>query len=226
MLLTWLLVVYVVLSFLHAKELRYALLLSAPLIGFCAIAVITVCHWLGSRVRAPEVASTRLATVVSLLIALAAFVIQLSQGQAWLVYDHARVLQGEVWRLFTCHLAHWSWDHFIWDTLTLVAFGTSLPELAASMVAAARGYSSLAVGNVIGSNIFNIFLIFGVVGQIDTVTGSVTIDSLALPIGFLVGVTLLGVVFMRGSRVISRAEGFVLLGAYASYIVFVSVGVN
>ena len=104
---------------------------------------------------------------------------------------------------------------------TVVAIGTSLPELAASMVAAARGYSSLAVGNVIGSNIFNIFLIFGVVGQIDTVTG--TLSALALPIGFLVGVTLLGVLFMRGSRVISRAEGIVLLGAYAAYIIFVSV---
>jgi cation:H+ antiporter len=104
---------------------------------------------------------------------------------------------------------------------TVVAIGTSLPELAASMVAAARGYSSLAVGNIIGSNIFNIFLIFGVVGQIDTVTG--TLSSLALPIGFLIGVTLLGVLFMRGSRVISRAEGFVLLGAYAAYIIFVSV---
>ncbi len=109
---------------------------------------------------------------------------------------------------------------------TVVAIGTSLPELAASMVAAARGYSSLAVGNIIGSNIFNIFLIFGVVGQIDTVKGTVDTDGLALPIAFLVGVTLLGVVFMRGSRLISRAEGFVLLGAYAAYIIFVSVGIN
>jgi len=106
---------------------------------------------------------------------------------------------------------------------TVVAVGTSLPELAASIVAAARGYSSLAVGNVIGSNIFNIFLIYGVVGQIDTVHG--TLEELALPIGFLIGVTLLGVVFMRGARKISRPEGIVLLATYAAYVVFVSVGV-
>lgn len=106
---------------------------------------------------------------------------------------------------------------------TVVAVGTSLPELAASIVAAARGYSSLAVGNVIGSNIFNIFLIYGVVGQIDTVHGS--LEELALPIGFLVGVTLLGVFFMRGARKITRPEGVVLLATYVAYVVFVSVGV-
>lgn len=45
--------------------------------------------------------------------------------------------------------------------LTVVAIGTSLPELAASIVAAQRGHSDLAVGNVVGSNIFNVLLILG-----------------------------------------------------------------
>ncbi len=104
---------------------------------------------------------------------------------------------------------------------TVVAIGTSLPELAASVVAAVRGYSSLAVGNVIGSNIFNIFLILGVVGQIDPVHG--TLSALALPIGFLVGTAVLAVLFMRGSRVISRAEGGVLLTTYVAYVTLATI---
>ncbi len=100
--------------------------------------------------------------------------------------------------------------------LTVVAIGTSLPELAASMVAAARGYSSLAVGNVIGSNIFNIFLILGVVGLIRPINGS--IGGLAFDLAFLVGTTALGVLFMRGTRRISRGEGALLLGTYITFI--------
>jgi cation:H+ antiporter len=106
--------------------------------------------------------------------------------------------------------------------LTVVAIGTSLPELAASLVAALRGYSSLAVGNVVGSNIFNIFLILGVVGFISPVDGSVF--ALRLDIGFLIGITLLGILFMRGERRIPRLEGVVLLAAYAVFMVLAAVG--
>ncbi len=106
--------------------------------------------------------------------------------------------------------------------LTIVAIGTSLPELAASLVAALRGYSSLAVGNVIGSNIFNIFLILGIVGLIRPVEGDLA--TMRLDLLFLAGITLLAVLFMRGSRKISRAEGGVLLVGYAAFVVFVSIG--
>jgi len=99
---------------------------------------------------------------------------------------------------------------------TVVAIGTSLPELAASIVAALRGYSSLAVGNVVGSNIFNVFLILGTVGLIRPIYGP--IGDYKMQLGFLVGVTLLGVLFMRGTRRVSRTEGILLLGAYASFI--------
>lgn len=106
--------------------------------------------------------------------------------------------------------------------LTIVAIGTSLPELAASVVAALRGYSSLAVGNVIGSNIFNIFLILGVSGQIGPIRGD--LSTMRLDVGFLIGATVLGVLFMRGSRIISRIEGVVLLAVYGAFIVFASIG--
>lgn len=106
--------------------------------------------------------------------------------------------------------------------LTIVAVGTSLPELAASVVAAMRGYSSLAVGNVIGSNIFNVFLILGVTAEIGPVQGD--LGRMQIDIGFLIGTAVLGVLFMRGSRIVSRAEGVMLLTAYAGFIVMASLG--
>lgn len=105
--------------------------------------------------------------------------------------------------------------------LTVVAVGTSLPELAASLMAAARGYSSLAVGNVIGSNIFNILMILGVVGLIRPIPGS--LGNLAFDIGAMVGITLLGLLFMRGARSINRIEGTLLLTSYVSFVVLAAL---
>ncbi|MEM9489148.1 MAG: calcium/sodium antiporter [Myxococcota bacterium] len=106
--------------------------------------------------------------------------------------------------------------------LTVVALGTSLPELAASLVAALRGYSSLAVGNVVGSNIFNIFLILGVVGTIRPIDGD--LGSLGFDVGYLVGITLMGVLFMRGERKVSRIEGIILAASYTAFLVLAAVG--
>jgi cation:H+ antiporter len=106
--------------------------------------------------------------------------------------------------------------------LTVVAVGTSLPELAASLVAALRGYSSLAVGNVVGSNIFNIFMILGVVGFIAPVEGSMF--ALRLDLAFLVGITLLGILFMRGERRIHRVEGALLMAGYSVFVILAAVG--
>jgi cation:H+ antiporter len=100
--------------------------------------------------------------------------------------------------------------------LTVVAVGTSMPELAASLVAAVRGYSSLAVGNIVGSCIFNIFMILGVVGLIRPIHGSLT--GLATELAFLGGVTILGVLFLRGTRKIQRVEGALLLATYAAFL--------
>lgn len=100
--------------------------------------------------------------------------------------------------------------------LTIVAIGTSLPELAASVVAALRGFSGLAVGNVIGSNIFNVFLVLGVVPFIHPVESPLA--AVRLDVLFLAGITLVGVLTMRGNRMISRAEGVLLLGGYGSFI--------
>jgi cation:H+ antiporter len=101
--------------------------------------------------------------------------------------------------------------------LTIVAVGTSLPELVTSLIAARRGHSDLAVGNVIGSNIFNAFLCLGVAalaGPIVVPMGTLVADLVALVL-----MTCLLAWFIRRPRVITRAEGGLALVAYAAIIV-------
>jgi len=99
--------------------------------------------------------------------------------------------------------------------LTIVAIGTSLPELVTSLVATARGQSDLAIGNLLGSNIFNILGILGVAALIQPLPrGDIAWMDLAIMI-------LLGVVLVRMARTgltVSRAEGAILLVSYIGYM--------
>ncbi len=99
--------------------------------------------------------------------------------------------------------------------LTLVAGGTSLPELATSIVAARKGQSGLAIGNVIGSNIFNIFFILGVCATVRplAVTGLGIVDFT-----ILIASALFFWLFSRSSYKLSRWEGCSMVLAYAVYI--------
>ena len=100
--------------------------------------------------------------------------------------------------------------------LTLVAFGTSLPELVTSLVAMKRGDAEIAVGNVIGSNIFNAF---GIVGVCATVAPQAVNHSLTMrdtPVMLLATLALLPI--MRSGGRISRLEGALLLGGYIAYV--------
>lgn len=99
--------------------------------------------------------------------------------------------------------------------LTLVAGGTSLPELATSIMAARKGQSALAIGNVVGSNIFNIFFILGVCATVKplAVTGLTAVDFAALTASVL-----LFWLFSRSSYKLSRPEGWVMIWAYALYL--------
>lgn len=106
--------------------------------------------------------------------------------------------------------------------LTIVAFGTSLPELAASLVAALRGHSGLAIGNVVGSNIFNIFLVVGSTGMIRALPGQLA--DLATELAFMVGITLLGAFAMRGKRQITRIEGGIFVSIYITFLVVAALG--
>lgn len=99
--------------------------------------------------------------------------------------------------------------------LTLVAGGTSLPELATSIVAARKGQSGLAIGNVIGSNIFNIFFILGVCATVRplAVTGLGIVDFT-----ILIASALFFWLFSRSSYKLSRWEGLSMMLAYVVYI--------
>ena len=99
--------------------------------------------------------------------------------------------------------------------LTLVAGGTSLPELATSIVAARKGQSGLAIGNVVGSNIFNIFFILGVCATVSplAVAGLTLVDF-----SLLTASALLFWLFSRSSYKLSRWEGVVMILIYVIYL--------
>ncbi len=104
--------------------------------------------------------------------------------------------------------------------LTVVAIGTSLPELATSLIAAKRGHADIAVGNVIGSNIFNILLCVGGAGLIGSIRAPLA--TLRFDLGWLMGMTVLGALFFRSQRDVTRSEGFVLLTLYALFTVLIA----
>jgi cation:H+ antiporter len=103
--------------------------------------------------------------------------------------------------------------------LTIVAIGTSLPELAAAINAARKGKTDLAVGNVIGSNIFNIFLILGSTASIQPM--EFTAGPLNHDIGIVVLATILlfGATFLYTPKRIDRNEGIVFLILYGLYLI-------
>ena len=100
--------------------------------------------------------------------------------------------------------------------LTIVAMGTSLPELATSVVAAVKGRSDMAVGNIIGSNIFNVTLVLGAAAAIRPLQfGSIGIVDLLVLTAASLAFWIMGRVW--GRQVINRAEGAILVLAYAGY---------
>ncbi len=100
--------------------------------------------------------------------------------------------------------------------LTLVAIGTSLPELTVSIVAAYRGHSDVCIGNVLGSNIFNLLGVLGITALVTPVPFADKIVEFDLWV--LLGVTLLLVLLMLTGRRISRPEAVLLLALYGVYV--------
>lgn len=99
--------------------------------------------------------------------------------------------------------------------LTIVAIGTSLPELVTSIVASSKGQNGMAVGNVVGSNIFNLLLILGVSSTIHPITISM---ASFVDLGLLLGLSLLAYAFVCTGRKINRWEGLIMLAMYAGYM--------
>jgi cation:H+ antiporter len=100
--------------------------------------------------------------------------------------------------------------------LTIVAVGTSLPELATSVIAAVRGHSDIAVGNVVGSNVFNVLLILGASGMVGAVRAP--LDSISLDLAVLAGMTILASIVILTRQRVSRLEGTLLLLGYVAFL--------
>ena len=104
--------------------------------------------------------------------------------------------------------------------LTIVAAGTSLPEVVTSIVASLKGERDIAVGNVVGSNIFNLLAVLG--GAVAIAPGGIAVSDAAVGFDFpvMAGVALVCLpIFFTGMR-ISRPEGLLFLGYYLAYLVY------
>ena len=105
-------------------------------------------------------------------------------------------------------------DSFI--SITLIACGTSLPELAASAAAAFKKNTQLALGNIIGSNIFNITLILGVASQVTPLT-----SSGITAIDYSVAVVSAGLIYILGfTSKINRLAGILMVGSFVAYTLY------
>lgn len=109
--------------------------------------------------------------------------------------------------------------------LTVLAFGTSAPELTVSLMAALKGSADIAIGNVIGSNIFNILAIVGITALIMPLTMSNSTIRIEIPLTILSSTVLFFMANdrlfdMAGENVITRTEGFVLLAFFLIFLFY------
>jgi len=106
--------------------------------------------------------------------------------------------------------------------LTIVALGTSLPELATTFIAVSRGHGDVAIGNIIGSNIFNLLGILGVTSIVSPLARG---DVSWVSIGVMLGVSVLLLPMLHTRQELSRVEGAALVGVYVGYMAWLIAGV-
>ncbi|MEZ3597962.1 MAG: calcium/sodium antiporter [Paramuribaculum sp.] len=106
--------------------------------------------------------------------------------------------------------------------LTIVAVGTSLPELATSVVAAAKGSTGMAIGNIVGSNIFNILFVLGATAVVRPLSsgGISYVDYCVMTLSAII-FWIMG--WLVGKRTITRGEGALLLGLYTGYMTWIII---
>lgn len=100
--------------------------------------------------------------------------------------------------------------------ITLVAFGTSLPELATSMVSAFRGEMDISVGNIVGSNIYNLLAVLGLTSIVKPISVAPQVLSFELPIMLAFSFVLWPLLF---GKVLGRWQGAILFGGYLAFII-------
>lgn len=132
-------------------------------------------------------------------------------GLVLVVFSAEWVVDGAV---FLAQL--YGWDQTLVGLL-LIGAGTSLPELALSLGAAAKGRTGLSVGNIVGSNIFDLLVPLGVSGMIHPL--SVSVSTLVIDLPFLALLTLAALVFFIRKRGLQRNEAIAMIVLYASFAV-------
>ena len=146
-------------------------------------------------------------------------IVKVLAGLAGLVYGGDRFVEGASGVALSLGMS----DAVV--GLTIVAAGTSLPELAASIAAAVKGNSGIAVGIVIGSNIFNIFLVLGATATISPLPfGGIT--HLDLAVMMFASLVFWLFCWKFGKRTVTRPEGAILVGVYIAYIVYQVMSVS
>ena len=154
--------------------------------------------------------------MLKLIVLLIVGFIFLARGADWLVIGSSRI-------------ARWFGIPAIVVGLTVVAFGTSMPELVVSFSAALRGSPDLSLGNILGSNISNILLILGLVAIIATIKVQSSTVRKEIPF-FILAAVFLGIsandIFFQGAsiNIIGRGDGIILLTFFAFFVYYV-VGV-
>jgi cation:H+ antiporter len=109
--------------------------------------------------------------------------------------------------------------------LTIVAFGTSLPELATSVVAAIRGEMDISIGNLVGSNVFNIMSVLGVASLVRPISipGGFIESGLWIDYLAMMFTSFLPWLMMRKNFTVTRKDGFILLFCYFGYLAYLIV---
>jgi len=108
--------------------------------------------------------------------------------------------------------------------VTVLAFGTSVPELATSVIAAYRKQTDIAIGNLIGSNIFNILCVVGITGSVAGMPLPKSV--LETDVWWMLGITVLILPIMAFGTKINRWKGLLLIGVYFSYMFFLVYNIN
>ena len=107
--------------------------------------------------------------------------------------------------------------------LTIVAAGTSLPELATSVLAAVRGERDIAVGNVVGSNIFNILLVLGTSAAVAPQGVAVSPAALRFDLPVMIAAAVACLPIFASGHIIARWEGALFLSYYGAYVLYLGL---
>ncbi len=107
--------------------------------------------------------------------------------------------------------------------LTIVAIGTSAPEIITTVVAAVRGQADLAVGNAFGSNIYNILFVLGAVGVFAPDGIAVSEEALALDLPVMLAAAVACIPVLAADHILNRWEGLLFLGYYLAYLAFLAL---